>query len=76
MTPGITYFRALFGDTPTFSANYLQNAQSLNFYVLFNQNPAVWQGGINFTYYFGGTQPSEQFYSDRNFLGAFVSYNF
>ncbi len=76
VTPGITYFRALFGDTPTFSANYLQNAQSLNFYVLFNQNPSVWQAGINFTYYFGGTQPSEQFYSDRSFLGAFVSYNF
>jgi hypothetical protein len=36
----------------------------------------VWQAGINFTYYFGGTQPSEQFYSDRNFLGAFVTYNF
>lgn len=76
VTPGITYFRALTGDTPTFSANYLQNAQSLNFYLLFNQNPAVWQAGLNFTYFFGGTQPSEQFYSDRSFLGGFVSYNF
>lgn len=76
VTPGITYFRALVGDTPTFSANYLQNAQSLNFYMLFNQNPAVWQAGINFTYFFGGTQPSEQFYADRSLIGGFVSYNF
>ena len=76
VTPGITYFRSLFGDTPTFSANYLQNASSVNFYVLFNQNPATWQAGLNFTKYFGGTQPSEQFYSDRSLLGGFVSYNF
>ena len=76
VTPGVTYFRALDGDTPTFSANYLQNAQSLNFYILLNQNPAVWQAGLNFTYFFGGTQPSEQFYSDRSLLGGFVSYNF
>ncbi len=76
VTPGVTYFRALVGDTPTFSANYLQNAQSLNFYLLFNQNPAVWQAGLNFTYFFGGTQPSEQFYSDRSLIGGFVSYNF
>lgn len=76
VTPGVTYFRALTGDTPTFTANYLQNAQSLNFYVLFSKNPGTWQGGLNFSYYFGGSQPSEQFYSDRSFVGGFVSYNF
>ncbi len=76
VTPGVTYFRALTGDTPTFTANYLQNAQSLNFYVLLSKNPGTWQAGVNFSYYFGGSQPSEQFYSDRSFLGGFVSYNF
>ena len=76
VTPGVTYFRSLFGDTPNFTANYLQNSQSLNFYLLFNENPAVWQAGLNVTYFFGGTQPSEQFYSDRNLVGGFISYNF
>ncbi|WP_207000165.1 DUF1302 domain-containing protein [Trinickia mobilis] len=76
VTPGVTFTDALYGYTPTFSANYLQGAKSLNFYVLFNQNPAVWQAGINYTAFFGGHETVGQPYADRNFVGAFVTRNF
>lgn len=77
VTPGITYSHSLYGDTPTFTANYLNGAKAINAYVLFNQNPAVWQAGINFTKYFGGkNDPARQVYADRGFIGAFVSRNF
>ena len=53
----------------------------MNLYVLFNQNPAVWQAGMNFTSYFGGKQKQpgdivRQLYRDRDFVGAFVSRSF
>jgi Protein of unknown function (DUF1302) len=76
VTPGVTFSDALYGYTPTFSANYLQGAKSLNFYVLFNQNPTVWQAGINFTAFFGGHQTVGQPYADRNFVGLFATRNF
>jgi hypothetical protein len=74
VTPGVTFSDSLSGYTPTFSANYERGAKSVNLYVLFNQNPAVWQAGMNFTMYFGGnavTQP----YADRDFVGLFVTRN-
>lgn len=74
VTPGATYSRTLFGNTPTYSANYLHNASSLNVYVLFNQNPATWQAGINWTTYMG--KAPYQYYRDRDFVGAFVTRNF
>ncbi|MFP4593606.1 DUF1302 family protein [uncultured Ralstonia sp.] len=76
VTPGVTFSDALYGYTPTFAANYLQGAKSLNFYVLFNQNPTVWQAGINFTVFYGGHQTVGQPYADRNFVGLFVTRNF
>ena len=76
VTPGITFSDALYGYTPTFTANYMQGAKSLNFYVLFNQNPAVWQAGINYTAFFGGHNTVGQPYADRNFVGMFVTRNF
>ncbi|TKC88685.1 DUF1302 domain-containing protein [Trinickia terrae] len=76
VTPGVTFADALYGYTPTFSANYLQGAKSLNFYVLFNQNPTVWQAGINFTAFFGGHGGVGQPYADRNFVGLFATRNF
>lgn len=75
VTPGITFYDALKGNTPTFSANWEQGAKSVNLYLLFNKNPAVWQAGLNYSAFYGGnsyTQP----YSDRNFIGAFVTRNF
>jgi hypothetical protein len=74
VTPGVTYSRTLAGNTPTFSANYLQDASSANFYILFNQNPTVWQAGINVTVYMG--PKPYQYYADRDFVGAFVTRNF
>lgn len=76
VTPGVTFSDALYGYTPTFSANYLQGAKSLNVYVLFNQNPAVWQAGVNYTAFFGGHQTVGQPYADRNFVGLFATRNF
>ncbi|WP_432261742.1 DUF1302 domain-containing protein [Cupriavidus sp. TMH.W2] len=76
VTPGVTFNAALYGYTPTFSANYMQGAKSANFYVLFNQNPTVWQAGINFTMFWGGHNNVGNPYSDRNFIGAFVTRNF
>ena len=76
VTPGITYYRALFGNTPTLTANYLQGASSFNFYLLFNQNPTVWQAGLNFTMYLDGHEPSQMPNGDRDFIGGFVAVTF
>jgi hypothetical protein len=76
VTTGATYFRAISGYTPNISAMYLKGAESLNFYLLLNQNPTIWQAGLNYTTYFGGDQPSAQPYRDRDLIGAFVTYNF
>lgn len=81
VTPGFTFSHSFHGDTPTFLGNYLQGAKALNLYVLFNQNPAVWQAGVNLATYFGGKpkQPGDvvrQLYRDRDFIGAFVSRSF
>jgi len=71
--PGITYFQALSGNTPTLTANYLQGAKSMNMYVLFNQSaPTRWQAGINYTNYWG----TNQLLGDRDFIGGFVTRNF
>jgi hypothetical protein len=45
---------------------------------MLNQNPTVWQFGINYTSYFGGKKsPVErQVFKDRDFFGFFASYNF
>jgi hypothetical protein len=77
VTPGITFSHSVKGDTPTFTANYLEGAKAANYYVLFNQNPAVWQAGLNYTAYFGGkNDPARQVYKDRDFIGGFISRNF
>lgn len=75
VTPGVTFSASMLGYTPTFSANYMSGAKSVNLYVLFNQNPTKWQGGINFTTYFGGNALSQPF-GDRNFIGMFLTRNF
>lgn len=76
LTPGITYSRALYGYTPTFTGNYLQGAQSANLYLLLTQNPATWQLGLNYTAFWGGHNTVGQPYSDRNFIGFFATRNF
>jgi hypothetical protein len=76
VTPGLTFADALYGYTPTLTANYLQGAKSLNLYVLFNQNPTVWQAGINYTLFWGGHNSVGNPYADRNFVGLFATRNF
>jgi len=71
--PGVTYFQAIKGNTPTFTANYLQGAKSANFYMMFNQSaPALWQGRVNYTAYWG----TNQLLADRDFIGAYITRNF
>ncbi|RKE23844.1 uncharacterized protein DUF1302 [Paraburkholderia sp. BL23I1N1] len=76
VTPGVTFTDGLYGYTPSWSANYSQGAKSVNLYVLFNQNPTVWQAGVNFTAFFGGHNNVGQPYTDRNFVGIFATRNF
>lgn len=75
MTPGMTFSYSFYGYTPNLAAQYEKGAKSINFYLLLNQNPSVWQAGLNFTHYFGGT-PLTQPYGDRDFIGAFLTRNF
>jgi Protein of unknown function (DUF1302) len=71
--PGVTFFHAVKGFTPTLTANYFEGAKSLNFYVLFNQNPpSRWQAGLNYTNFFG----NNQLLADRDFVGGFITRNF
>jgi hypothetical protein len=73
LIPGITYFQAVKGNTPTLTANYLQGAKSMNMYVLFNQNvPTHWQAGLNYTNYWG----TNNLLGDRDFIGGFITRNF
>jgi hypothetical protein len=81
VTPGATLYASVHGDTPTYFANYLDGARAMNFYVLFNQNPTIWQAGLNYTAYWGGSnnnsgQSIRQSYADRNFIGGFITRNF
>jgi hypothetical protein len=83
VTPGVTFFHAIAGDTPTMTYNYAAGAKSTNAYILFNMNPAKWQAGINYAKYFGGAGGDggggshlRQPLYDRDFVGGFVTYNF
>ena len=71
--PGATFFHAVKGYTPTLTANYLEGAKSVNFYLLFNQNaPTKWQAGLNYINFFG----RNQLLADRDFIGGFLTRNF
>lgn len=83
VTPGVTFFHAVVGNTPTMLNNYAEGAMSTNMYILFNMNPAKWQAGINYAKYFGGDKGNgdnggslRQPLADRDFIGGFVTYNF
>jgi hypothetical protein len=73
VTPGVTFFQAVGGFTPTLTGNFFEGAKSLNLYILFNQNPpSRWQAGINYTNFFG----NNQLLADRDFVGGFITRNF
>ncbi|PRC91985.1 DUF1302 domain-containing protein [Solimicrobium silvestre] len=75
VTTGLTFYDSFKGVTPTLYENYAHGYKSANFYMLFNQNPAVWQAGLNYTAFFGGNSTTNA-YSDRNNIGVFVTRNF
>ncbi|MDR2837181.1 MAG: DUF1302 domain-containing protein [Azonexus sp.] len=74
--PGIYYFQALSGRTPNASGLFMKGAKSLNLYVNFVQNPATWQFGVNYAAFRGGSSPFDQPYRDRDYFGAYATYNF
>lgn len=78
LTPGITFSHAVNGDTPNYAAQFLEGNKSINAYLLLNQNPAKWQVGLNVTRYFGGDNDGvkRQYFTDRDFVGAFAAYSF
>ncbi|MNP66772.1 hypothetical protein D3C76_1625190 [compost metagenome] len=57
-------------------ANYMKDAQSANMIVSFSQNPLTWMFGINYAKFWGGDSRFDQPYGDRDFVGAYLSYNF
>ena len=79
MTPGVTFYDSVKGDTPDLNINYLHGVKSTNIYLLFNQSPQPggqnWSAGLNYTNFFGG-DAQRNFYADRDFVGGFVQYNF
>lgn len=81
ITPGVTLSHAVIGDTPNYAAQFLEGNMSTNFYILFNQNPTKWQGGLNYTTWYSApwqqnTVVERQYLRDRDFVGGFVSYSF
>lgn len=76
VVPGLYYFRAMNGRTPTLGANFMQGAYVANFYLNFIQNPAKWQFSMNFAMYGGGKTSYDQPLGDRNFFGAYLARNF
>lgn len=76
VVPGLYFFQAIDGRTPTLGANFMKGARVANFYVNFIQNPATWQLTLNYATYGGGARPFDQPYGDRHFFGAVLSRNF
>ncbi len=76
VVPEVYYFRALDGRTPNGAATFMKGAQSVNFTLSFIQNPANWQGAINYVRFTGGNTVFDQPYKDRSFIGLNISRNF
>jgi hypothetical protein len=79
LTPGLTFYDSVKGDTPDLNINFLHGVKSTNLYLLFTQSPGPggrnWAAGLNYTNFFGG-DAQRNFYADRDFVGGFVQYNF
>lgn len=76
VNPGVFVRRGLFGRTPTASAQFVKGVTALNLYVNFQQNPAHWQIGLNYTRFMGGDSLLDNPVKDRDFVGLVVSRNF
>ena len=76
MIPEVYFFDATTGRTPNILAPFMQGAKSSNLIVTFVQNPATWQFGVNYAKFWGGSNLLDQPYADRDFVGAYASFNF
>jgi hypothetical protein len=75
MTPGVFVSWALAGRTPNIQGTWMKGAKTANFYVNFSKNPGVWQFGLNYSIFRGGSSVFDQVLRDRDFVGGFVSFN-
>ena len=74
--PEVYFFDATTGRTPNILAPFMQGAKSSNMIVTFVKNPATFQFGINYAKFWGGSNLLDQPYADRDFVGAYASFNF
>ena len=76
VTPGLTLSWGLAGRTPNIQGTWMKGAKTGNLYLNFTQNPATWQFGVNYAFFRGGSSVFDQPLRDRDFIGAYVNYNF
>lgn len=76
VTPGLFVSRALQGRTPNIQGTWMKGATTANLYVNFTMNPAVWQFGLNYSMFRGGSSVFDQVLRDRDFVGGYVTLNF
>lgn len=76
VTPEIYFFHAVNGRTPNGSALFMEGAKSANFIVTFTKNPAKWVFGVNYAKFWGGSSVLDQPLRNRDFVGAYGTYNF
>jgi Protein of unknown function (DUF1302) len=76
VTPGIFVSRALSGRTPNIQGTWMKGATNANLYVNFTRNPATWQFGLNYSMFRGGESVFDQVLRDRDFVGAYATFNF
>jgi hypothetical protein len=75
--PNITWSYAIAGDTPNENYTWLQSVLSTTYAVTVNQNKGHWQAALLYVTYRGG-DPSilRNFYADRDWWGASLTYTF
>jgi len=76
VTPEVFVSWGLHGRTPTLQGNYMQGARSVNYILTFTRNPATWQLGLNYARFSGGKSVLDQPLGDRDFVGAYATFNF
>jgi hypothetical protein len=76
LVPEVFVSWSVAGRTPTLSGNYLKGAKSANFILSLSRNPASWQFGLNYAKYWRGKTVLDQTLADRDFFGAYATYNF
>jgi hypothetical protein len=75
--PNVTFSYAIAGDTPNENYTWMQGVLATTYAVSFFQSKQHWSGSLLYVTYRGG-DPSilRNFYADRDWLGASVTYTF